>query len=54
MNENTDMLQSIIVAPENQDKTSEEAVSPPSALSKEDQEENTNAIDDLLSFNESA
>ena len=56
MNENNDMLQSMIVAPENQfenDKTSEEAVSPPSALSKEDQEENTAAIDDLLSFQNS-
>lgn len=39
MNENNDMLQSMIVAQDNQlaaDKTSEEAVSPPSALSKED------------------
>lgn len=51
MNENNDMLQSMIVAPNDQlvdEKTSEEAVSPPSALSKEDQDEDTNAIDKLL------
>ena len=51
MNEENDMLQSMVVEAEPQNQNnSDEAVSPPSALSKEEDQEETGAIDDLLHF----